>query len=78
MSQADVAALDELVAAGHFESRSHALREGFARLLRAERDRAIDDAYRRGYGRQPQENWVGPAGLAALAAFDRAEGGDPL
>jgi Arc/MetJ-type ribon-helix-helix transcriptional regulator len=78
MTEADVAALDELVAQGRFRSRSEALRAGFARILRDERERSIREAYRRGYGRQPQEEWVGEGGLAAFAAFDRAEGGEPL
>jgi hypothetical protein len=47
-------------------------------VLREEREREIDEAYRRGYGEHPQEDWVGEAGLAGLAAFDRAEGGEPL
>jgi hypothetical protein len=43
-----------------------------------ERQRAIDDAYAAGYGKHPQEEWVGDLGLAALAAFDEAEGGEAL
>ncbi len=73
-----MAALDAIVAAGRFASRSEALRAGLARVLHEERERAIDDAYRRGYGEKPQEEWVGEVGLAGLAAFDRAEGGEPL
>lgn len=78
LTEEDVAALDAAVAAGRFESRSDALRAGLARVLREERDREIADAYRRGYGEHPQEEWIGEAGLAALTAFDRAEGGNPL
>lgn len=66
------------MAAGHFESRSAALRAGLTRVLREERDREIAEAYRRGYGKYPQEEWIGEAGLAAFAAFDEAEGGDEL
>jgi Arc/MetJ-type ribon-helix-helix transcriptional regulator len=73
-----VSALDAAVAAGRFKSRSDALRTGLASLLREERERAIDDAYRPGYAEHPQEEWSGEAGLAAFAAFDRAEGGEPL
>jgi hypothetical protein len=54
------------------------MRAGLARILREERDREIAEAYRRGYGEHPQEEWIGEAGLAALIAFDRAEGGKPL
>ena len=43
-----------------------------------EREREIDEAYARGYGEHPQEEWVAEAGLAALATFDKAEGGEPL
>jgi Arc/MetJ-type ribon-helix-helix transcriptional regulator len=78
MTDRDVAALDELVADGRFASRSDALRAGFARLLDEERERAIGDAYRRGYGEQPQEEWVGQVGIHGLAELDHAEGGEPL
>jgi len=78
LTEEDAAALDSLVSQGRFATRSDALRAGLARLLRDERERAIDEAYRRGYGEHPQEEWVGEVGLAGLAAFDRAEGGEPL
>jgi Arc/MetJ-type ribon-helix-helix transcriptional regulator len=73
-----VAALDELVARGRFANRSAALRAGLSSLIREERERAIDDAYRLGYGEHPQEEWVAEVGLAGFAAFDRAERGEPL
>ena len=73
-----MAALDELVARGRFKSRSDALRAGFARIVREEHEREIAEAYRRGYTEHPQPDWVGEAGLAAFAAFDRAEGGEPI
>ena len=78
LTQTDVAALDAVVASGRFANRSEALRAGLERVLREEREREIDAAYSRGYGAKPQKEWVGKAGLAGLAAFDRAEGGDPL
>ena len=78
LTEVDVAALDAVVASGRFASRSEALRAGLERVLGEEREREIDEAYRRGYGATPQKEWVGKAGLAGLAAFDRAEGGDPL
>jgi Arc/MetJ-type ribon-helix-helix transcriptional regulator len=78
LTESDLAALDAAIEAGRFESRSAALRAGLARVLHDEREREIDDAYRRGYGAHPQEEWSGEVGLAALAAFDRAEGGEPL
>ena len=78
MTDRDVAALDALVAVGRFASRSDALRAGLARLLDEERDQAIDDAYRRGYGEHPQERWIGQVGLQGLTELSRNEGGDPL
>lgn len=49
-------------------------------LLHREREREIDEAYRRGYRERPQEEAVGDAGLAAFAAFVASEesGADPL
>jgi Arc/MetJ-type ribon-helix-helix transcriptional regulator len=78
LTESDLAALDAAIERGRFANRSEALRAGLARILREERDRAIAEAYRRGYGEHPQEEWIGEAGLAALIAFDRAEGGRPL
>lgn len=78
LTEEDVAALDAVVATGRYSSRSDVLRAGLDRVLRAERDREIESAYERGYGAKPQAEWIGELGLAALAAFDRAEGGEPL
>lgn len=78
LTNEDVAALDAAVARGRFSSRSDALRAGLAAVLREEEEREIDEAYARGYGRHPQEDWVGEAGLATLAAYSAAEGGEPL
>ena len=46
-------------------------------ILREKRQREIDAAYARGYGRHPQEDWVGELGLAGLTALQEAEGGKP-
>jgi Arc/MetJ-type ribon-helix-helix transcriptional regulator len=80
LSEEDVAALDEAIARGRFRNRASALRQGLERLLREEHEREIDEAYHRGYGEQPQEDWVGEAGLAAFAAFVATEekDADPL
>ena len=78
LTDQDVAALDALVERGRFRNRSHAMRAALAELVREERAREIDEAYRRGYGEHPQEEWIGQAGIAPLAAFDEAEGGEPL
>lgn len=76
----DAAKLDEAVARGRFASRSDALREGLARLLREERDREIAEAYRRAYEKYPQEDWIGEVGLWALTQIVAAEeeGQEPL
>ena len=69
----DVAALDAAIARGRFPNRSEALRRGLALLMREEREREIEEAYRRGYGMRPQEAAVGKAGLALLAESVRRE-----
>jgi Arc/MetJ-type ribon-helix-helix transcriptional regulator len=78
LTDADLAALDAAVARGRFANRSEALRAGLDRILREEREQEIDEAYARGYGKHPQEEWVGELGLAALGAFDKSEGGKRL
>jgi len=78
LTERDVAELDALIERGRFANRSDALREALARLLREEREREIDEAYRRGYGEHPQEEWIGKLGLELAAAFHRAEGGEEL
>ena len=78
MTETDLAALDELIERGRFVNRSEALRAGLAHLVHEERERVIDEAYRQGYEKHPQDEWVGQVGLAGLDAFDRAEGGEPL
>jgi Arc/MetJ-type ribon-helix-helix transcriptional regulator len=72
--------LDVAIERGRFASRSDALRAGLARVLREEREREIAAAYARGYGRHPQEPWVGEFGLALLEKVVAAEeqGEDPL
>ena len=68
------------MARGRFASRSDALREGLARVLREERDREIAEQYRVAYEKHPQEEWIGESGLALFAAWVEAEekGQDPL
>lgn len=76
----DLAELDAAIARGRFKNRSEALRSALRQLLREERERAIDEAYRRGYGAHPQDEWVGETGLALLAESVAAEeaGREPL
>jgi Arc/MetJ-type ribon-helix-helix transcriptional regulator len=78
LTEDEVAALDAAVASGRFPTRSAALRAGLERLLGEERERAIAEAYARGYEKHPQEEWVGEVGLAGLAAFHAGEGGKRL
>jgi len=73
LSDEDVAALDKAIARGRFSNRAAAVREGLSRLLGEEREREIEEAYRRGYGAHPQEAWVGEVGLASFAALVAAE-----
>ncbi len=76
----DAELLDEAVARGRFASRSEALRQGLAMLLREERDREIAEAYRRAYEKYPQEDWIGEVGLWAFSQIVAAEekGQEPL
>lgn len=76
----DARKLDEAVASGRFATRSEALREGLAMLLREEREREIEEAYRRAYERYPQEDWIGEVGLWAMTQIVAAEeaGQEPL
>ena len=69
----DAKALDEAVSRGTFGSRSEAVREAIDMLLKELREREIDEAYRRGYGKHPQEESVGEAGLELFAARVAAE-----
>lgn len=75
-----LAALDDTVKRGRFENRTAAVRAAIDRLLAEEREAAIDAAYRRGYGKHPQEEWIGELGLAAMSALVEAEqaGQEPL
>jgi Arc/MetJ-type ribon-helix-helix transcriptional regulator len=80
IAEEDLSELDAAIARGHYANRSAALRAALKLLLRDERERQIVEAYRRGYGEHPQEEWIGRVGLAAFAAFVEAEekDADPL
>jgi Arc/MetJ-type ribon-helix-helix transcriptional regulator len=78
LTEAELRALDAAIARGWFANRSDALRSGLERILYAERQHEIDQLYIVGYGKHPQEAWVGEFGLAGFSAFDRAEGGAPI
>jgi Arc/MetJ-type ribon-helix-helix transcriptional regulator len=68
-----LAAIDAAVRDGRFESRAAAVRAAIDRLLDDERNRKIAEQYRRGYGEQPQEDWVGEMGLAVGSELVRRE-----
>jgi len=68
----DLKRLDAAVARGVFPSRAAAVRAGLQRLLGEEREAQIAEAYRRGYATEPQEDWIGEAGLR-LGAEQLAE-----
>lgn len=74
LTEEDVASLDALVQRGRFGNRSEALRAALAELLREEREREIEDAYRRGYGKYPQEEWIGEWSLALFGAWEPSRG----
>ena len=78
MGDEELRALDAAIERGSFASRSDALRAGLVHVLREEREREIAAAYARGYGRRPQEAWVGELGLSLLdnaAAAERRDKG---
>ncbi len=70
----DARRLDEAVARGRFASRSAAFREGLTLLLREEREREIEEAYRRAYSEHPQEERIGHDGLTLFQQRVDAEG----
>ena len=73
LSDEKIRALDAAVERGRFANRSEALRAGLRYVLREEREQEIAAAYARGYGRKPQDDWVGETGLALLTAAVQAE-----
>ena len=70
------AEVNRLVDSGRFVSRSEVLRAGLDQLLAEEREREIEEAYRRASSAVP----VDPAasGFAALAEWSAQERGEPL
>ena len=74
ISEEDLSELDTTIARGSYPNRSAALRAALKLLLRAERERQIEEAYRRGYGEQPQGERIGEAGLALWEERIRLEG----
>lgn len=70
----DLSELDTAISRGRYPNRSAALRAALKLLLREEHEREIVEAYRRGYNAQPQEEWIGEAGLALWEERIRLEG----
>ncbi|MDQ6750707.1 MAG: ribbon-helix-helix domain-containing protein [Actinomycetota bacterium] len=80
LTEGDLERLDAAVARGVFPSRAAAMRAGLIWLLREEREAQIHAAYRRAYSTDPQEDWVGEAGLrlgTALLAGQELAGYEP-
>jgi Arc/MetJ-type ribon-helix-helix transcriptional regulator len=73
LDEDDLAALDQAIASGRYPSRAAAIRSALEQLLRDEREREIEDAYRRGYGEHPQDDAEGEAGLILMARHLRDE-----
>lgn len=78
----ELAAIDRAVAEGRFSSIDEALREALAVVIGgrgydngAERERDIEDAYRRAYERHPQEPdpWLDAAARELFARLDAEE-----
>ena len=74
IAEEDLSELDATIARGRYPNRSAALRAALKLLLREEREREIVEAYRRGYGEHPQEEWIGEVGLALWEERIRLEG----
>jgi Arc/MetJ-type ribon-helix-helix transcriptional regulator len=76
LSEDELAGLDRLVAARHFDSRAAAIRDALAQVLKAEEDRRIDEAYERAYGNRPptqEEIDVGITGAILLGELAKDE-----
>lgn len=76
LSADELTAIDALIAKGRCPSRAAAIRESLAFFLREQRELEIVEAYRRGYGEHPQEEWIGEDGLLLMAEF-AAENPEP-
>lgn len=65
--------LDRAVSRGEFANRTEAIRVALDCLARRLRDSEIADEYRRAYGSQPQEEWIGELGRSVLDAMVATE-----
>ncbi len=73
IADTDLDRLDAAVARGRFPTRAAAVRAGVDLLLRDERDREIEERYRRAYGAQPQDESTGRVGAILMATVIAAE-----
>jgi len=73
LADADLDRLDAAVTQGRYPTRAAAVRAGVERLLRDEREHEIAEQYRRAYDAQPQDESLGRAGLALMAALISVE-----
>ncbi len=64
---AALATVDSAIAAGRFESRAAAVREGLELLLAHEREREIAEDYRRAYSERLEDEAIGEAGATLMA-----------
>jgi len=69
----DLDRLDAAVARGHYPTRAAAVRAGVELLIREEREREIEQQYRRAYADDPQDEATGRAGAALMAAVIATE-----
>lgn len=77
LSDEELAALDEAVADGRFESRADGLRHGLHTILSngGPSRSDIEESYRRAYEQKPEEPWTGEVGLQLVDDRVRAERG---
>ncbi len=76
LPEADTTAIDELVEAGQYPTRSAFVAAAVRDALALERERQVVEQYRRAYSEQPlseDEAWVIEAGHRALARLEPYE-----
>lgn len=67
LDRGDLEALDAAIAEGRYPNRATAVRGALRMLLAEDRERAIEEAYRKAYAEHPQEEWVGRVGSLLMA-----------
>lgn len=69
----DLTAVDEAVAAGRFESRAAAVREGITHLLREIREAEVARIYQTAYAKRHDDEQIGEAGAALASEIARGD-----